>query len=298
MYFSYPNLVLTCLYMDIKFNTPTLLYAAQMDETLKWLEDNFKINFFSFSRRFSNSMPFSISTNRAWHIKYKEEYENFDTFMDIEKVKKYKKIYVWDSKGFRDKKEQKMHDERTQVFSIPPGISLINETNNFIDTYSFSTSMIFQDRINVLLNEFQQLFNFGIEFTKGINSLINEYTKSNLICIDKRLIKPIISKSVSEMGSDINHPDSNLVSQNILSDKQRICIYCSAQGLSSEQTGRIIGISKRTVESILNGCILKFGCINKYQLVYLATKYGFIQDELISPLVKDKTKSELLTISL
>lgn len=283
--------------MDIKFNTPTLLYASQMDETLKWLEDNFKINFFSFSRRFNDSIPFSISTNRVWHIKYKEEYESFDTFMDIEKIKKYKKIYVWDSKGFRNKKEQKMHDERTQAFSIPPGISLVNETDNYIDTYSFSTSMIFQDRVNILLNEFQQLFNFGIEFTKGISSIIKEYTKNNLIHVDRVSIRPITHKAISNVKNDPIYSDQSLIRDNILSDKQRVCIYCSAHGLSSEQTGKIIGISKRTVESILNNCILKFGCVNKYQLVYLSTKYGFIKDDLISPLIKNNIKVEILKCS-
>jgi hypothetical protein len=98
--------------MDVKYDTPTLLYASIMDETLKSLENGFRVNFFHFARRIKNTAPFSISTDRAWHLKYKQEYENNDTFMDAQKIKKYKNIYLWGSEGFKTKKEKMMHEER------------------------------------------------------------------------------------------------------------------------------------------------------------------------------------------
>jgi DNA-binding CsgD family transcriptional regulator len=68
----------------------------------------------------------------------------------------------------------------------------------------------------------------------------------------------------------------------IFTQRQIECIYCAAQGLNSNQTGMILQISKRTVESILEAAFLKPDCTNKYQLVHKATKYGFIVDEFLS----------------
>lgn len=286
--------------MDVKFDTPTLIYASKMNETLKLLEDRFSINFFHFARRFKDSMAFSISTNREWHLKYKEEYECVDTFMDIQKIKSYKNIYLWGSEGFKTKKEQKMHDERTQSFCIPPGISLMNETEHYADTYSFSTSMIFQDRINILLNEANELFQFGFNFSQSINPVISEYSKKNqLNILHNKNIKPIIPSNISNIKKDfllLNHPNiSDQTSRSdIFTQRQIECIYCAAQGLSSVETGTILNISKRTVESILNNAMLKLGCINKYQLIHYSTKYGFIMDELIPQEIKNNIELIIL----
>jgi DNA-binding CsgD family transcriptional regulator len=283
--------------MDVKYDTPTLLYASIMDETLKLLENGFNVNFFHFARRLKNASPFSISTNRTWHLKYKEEYEHNDTFMDAQKIKKYKNIYLWGSEGFKTKKERMMHEERTKSFCIPPGISLINENENFIDTYSFSSSMIFQDRINILLNQSNELLKFGLDFSKKISPIVSEYIKKNSLCINNNLIQPVVPQE------QVDKKDVNLSAFSNISDKinnhtlftlrQIECIYCTAQGLSSAQSSTILNISKRTVEGILNSAMLKSGCANRYQLIYRSTKYGLIMDDMISPLIKLKIEQEL-----
>lgn len=287
--------------MEIKFDTPTLIYASKMDEVLLSLKDRFAINFFHFARRFKDSDTFSISTNKDWHLKYKEEYECVDTFMDSKKIKQYKNIYLWGSEGFNTKKEQKMHDERTKSFAIPPGISLMNETESYVDTYSFSTSLIFQDRINTLLNESNQLFQFGLEFSKNLNPIIKEYTKKNLLCINNIALKPIIPNKIIEINNALQlTKQPNLSIQTAINDiftqRQIECIYCAAQGLNSQQTGNVLNISKRTVESTLNGAMLKLNCVNKCQLIYCSTKYGLIKDELISQKIKNTINAELLKI--
>lgn len=289
--------------MDIKFDTPTLLYATKMNETQQSLEERFSVNFFHFARRFKDSLAFSISTNREWHLKYKEEYECVDTFMDSKKIQRYKNIYLWGSEGFNTKKEQKMHDERTQSFSIPPGISLMNETEEYVDTYSFSSSMIFQDRVNVLLNESNRLYEFGLNFSQNINPIISEYTKKNTLTVyNNQIIKPVIPSKIASINHDfklLNQPNiSNQTSRSeIFTQRQIECIYCAAQGLNSHQTGEILNISKRTVESILNNAMLNLGCINKYQLVHNSTKFGFIMDELISQALKKEIDRILLQVS-
>lgn len=287
--------------MDIKFDTPTLIYSSKRDEVLLTLKDRFTINFFHFARRFKDSEAFSISTNKDWHIKYKEEYECVDTFMDSKKIKQYKNIYLWGSEGFNTKKERKMHDERTKSFAIPPGISLMNETEHYVDTYSFSTSLIFQDRINVLLNESNSLYQFGLEFSKNLNPIITEYTKKNLLLINNMTIKPIIPNKIIEINNALQlAKQPNLSNQttiyDIFTQRQIECIYCAAQGLNSQQTGTVLNISKRTVESTLNGSMIKLNCINKNQLIYCSTKYGLIRDDLISQRIKNTINGELLKI--
>lgn len=283
--------------MDIKYDTPTLLYASIMDETLKQLESRFSINFFHFARRFKDTLPFSISTNRTWHLKYKEEYEHNDTFMDDQKIKNYTNIYLWGSEGFKTKKEQMMHEERTKSFCIPPGVSLIRENKNFIDTYSFSSSMVFQDRINILLNQSNKLLEFGVDFANKINPIISRHIINNSICLNNKLIKPIFPQK------HIDKEDKNLTdcsttvdrinNRTLFSLRQIECIYSIAHGLSSAQTSEILNISKRTVDSILNVALLKSGCTNRCQLIYQSTKYGLINEDMISPGIKQKIEFEL-----
>jgi len=283
--------------MEIKYDTPTLLYASIMDDTLKALESKFNINFFHFARRVKNMSPFSISTNRAWHLKYKEEYENNDTFMDSQKIQKYKHVYLWGSEEFRSKKEKMMHEERTKSFCIPPGISLIHENEDFIDTYSFSSSMIFQDRLNALLNQSNDLMLFGVDFSKKINPIVLEHFKKNTTKIDNKLVTPVFPKENLEKKDFQLSAYSNISERNnlpgIFTQRQMECIYCIAHGLSSTQAGKILNISKRTVESILNNAMLNTGCINRYQLIYLSTKYGLIMEENIPPFLKLKIEQEV-----
>lgn len=284
--------------MDVKYDTPTLLYSSIMDETLNSLEDGFNINFFHFARRIKNTTPFSISTNRTWHLKYKQEYENTDTFMDAQKIKKYKNIYLWGSEGFKTKKEQMMHEERTKSFCIPPGISLIHESENFIDTYSFSSSMIFQDRINILLNASNELMAFGTNFSKKINPIISDYVKKNSIYIKNKLVRPVFPQvyiNKKNLTSSA-YPTDQTDNQSLFTQRQIECIYCIAHGLTSIQTSTILNISKRTVESILNTAMLNASCTNRYQLIYQSTKYGLIVEDMIPPSIKLKIEHELSTI--
>lgn len=282
--------------MDVKYDTPTLLYASIMDETLKSLENGFSVNFFHFARRIKNAAPFSISTDRAWHLKYKQEYENNDTFMDAQKIKKYKNIYLWGSEGFKTKKEKMMHEERTKSFCIPPGISLINESENFIDTFSFSSNMIFQDRINILLNQSNELLQFGVDFSKKINPIISDHVKKNSICINNKFVQPVFPQDHIDK-KDFNLSACSNVSEQIHNHslftlRQIECIYCIAHGLTSAQTSTILSISKRTVESILNTAMMNAGCTNRYQLIYQSTKYGLIVEDMIAPSIKLKIAQE------
>jgi DNA-binding CsgD family transcriptional regulator len=286
--------------MEIKFDTPTLVYASKMQTILHYLEHHFKINFFCFSRRFFSSPPFSISTNTAWHLRYKEEYEAVDSFMDIKRIQQYQTVYVWGAGGFQCKKEQQLHEERSQSFAIPPGVSLIHKTSDYIDSYSFSSSMIFNDRITTFLNAAKELQRFGLRFSHDISPMIAEFLKKN----SYKLPSDKLACIELQQSFDAN-PQATLLTakgqfkgmgspQDIFTHRQLACIYCAAQGLSTEQTGQLLQVSKRTVESILNTCILTIGSANKYQLIYLATKYGLLREDLIAPGLKKKIEFEQL----
>ena len=160
---------------------------------------------------------------------------------------------------------------------------------------------IFQDRINVLLNESNSLYQFGLEFSKNLNPIITEYTKKNLLLINNMTIKPIIPNKIIEINNALQlAKQPNLSNQttiyDIFTQRQIECIYCAAQVLNSQQTGTVLNISKRTVESTLNGSMIKLNCINKNQLIYCSTKYGLIRDDLISQRIKNTINGELLKI--
>ena len=115
------------------------------------------------------------------------------------------------------------------------------------------------------------------------------------------VIKPIIPNKIIEINNALQlTKQPNLTDQTTIHDiftqRQIECIYCAAQGLNSQQTGNVLNISKRTVESTLSGAMIKLNCINRSQLIYCATKYGLIRDDLISLRIKNSINAELLKI--
>jgi DNA-binding CsgD family transcriptional regulator len=61
-----------------------------------------------------------------------------------------------------------------------------------------------------------------------------------------------------------------------LSSREREVIVWAAQGKSAREVGKILGITKRTVDHHTQMVVRKLGAINKTQAVVLAIKYGII----------------------
>ena len=157
--------------------------------------------------------------------------------------------------------------------------------------------MIFNDRVNTLLNASEELYSFGIKFAKDLSPIISDFYKKNTLQINQEKIQPINSFSPFNIKHREFYTYNNKADDiNIFSLRQMECVFCSAQGLNSQQTGSILKISKRTVESILNECMIKIGSVNKYQLIYLSTKYGLIKDDLISPEIKKSIENIMLEL--
>lgn len=288
--------------MDIPFDTYTLKYHHVMQKALNALS-NYGIGFFQFARRFKNAPPFYIGSSLKWHIRYiQKEYYKIDSILSGEAIKKWSYIYIWDN-NFPNKKEQEMHEERTVLFGIPYGISLINRTQDFTDTYSFSVNSSRPNKINALLEIRQQLYDFAINFIRDNSSLIKEHYRKHVIPAYNIPLTP--PKNFSEKRNVhivephiINSPIENILynyGKIMLTQRQIEYIYCVAQGLTNYEVSNVLNVSEKTVESMLIQCRIKLNCLNKCQMAYLSAKFKLIPEFKISPKIKEKIKRLLLT---
>lgn len=60
-----------------------------------------------------------------------------------------------------------------------------------------------------------------------------------------------------------------------LSTRELECLFCTLRGLNANETGKRMGLSKRTIESYLENIKNKFGSRTKQELVIMATAEGY-----------------------
>lgn len=60
-----------------------------------------------------------------------------------------------------------------------------------------------------------------------------------------------------------------------LSTRELECLFCTLRGLNAKETGKCLGLSKRTIESYLENIQNKFGATTKQELIMMATSEGY-----------------------
>lgn len=60
-----------------------------------------------------------------------------------------------------------------------------------------------------------------------------------------------------------------------LSQRELECLFLQLRGKTAKQTGEILNLSKRTIESYLENIKSKFGCMNKAELLITAIEMGY-----------------------
>lgn len=228
-------------------HTPSYKHSAMMDAILKRLEQEHNITFFHYARRLQNGNYFELTTNRAWGFCYVQKYLQSDTFISLKHLNK--NVWVWGD-DVSDKKELAMHEERTQNYKIPKGISFILDGS---DTFSYSSNKISEKNIieNISHIRNKELIEFEKSFLIRIQPIINEFLSEKINV--KKIETPIKSLTQTE-----------IIILNFLSKGFRTC-----------EISKILNNTEGTIKNKIESIKEKTNSRTREQAVAYALKKGY-----------------------
>jgi len=226
-----------------------------------------EITHFNYVRTFSDGSQISLSDNGPWleHFYTKEYYK-------IGEFEKHPINYesghtLWPTLSGREV----FYDART-YFDIDHGITLVEKLSDSCEFCFFATASKNPQIVNFYLNNIDLLKRFVLYFKEKAAPILAEAQNDRLI-IPQHFIKQKIAASSSVRDEFLTltmlekykiNFDSKVIE---LSRRELECSICLLEGLTAEQTGKKLFISRRTVEAHLDGLKSKLFCKNKHELV-------------------------------
>jgi DNA-binding CsgD family transcriptional regulator len=68
-----------------------------------------------------------------------------------------------------------------------------------------------------------------------------------------------------------------------LSNRELQCLFHLLHGKSSKQIAAVLNLSKRTIDGYLDSIKIKFGCLNKFELIIAAIEAGYLMLAKLQP---------------
>jgi len=260
--------------------------SKQVKEICKPLFDSFNTTYFNFVRRYENGSEICLTTDAGWTTYF---YENklykfviADQFARKKFIINKLKIIPWTQFS-----NSPVRIAQSEKFGIGIGMTLIFTKTGFTDFFHFGTGNENQHMSNLYVIYADCLIQFAYYFYDSASKIILEGSKldKRLIISDRALQKddefPIIENLHIKNFMNVTQPKKFLINtadeQISLTKKEIQCIVCLTQGKTAGETGEIMHMSKRTVETHLKNSRLKLGL-----------EAGAGKSELISELYKRK----------
>lgn len=232
---------------DYLCSKPSYLYKDKIDDLVGDLRKKFGITFFYFQRWHSSDIVLHIVGDRKWQLRYLSEYYVHDSLQKSETIED-KDYYLW---GFTSgsKTEEIMHQERTEVYAIPAGISFIRTHGKFTDTFSYSSNIL-QSPIEEILKFNPKLIEWERFFIREISFILNEIKISS----DKNLVFPY-------------EP---------LTKKEILSIDLLSKDMETSQISNILCVTPKTTQKIIDSAKIKLDCKTRTGLVAKAANLHLI----------------------
>lgn len=283
-------------------DTPSFRYKKMILPLIQVLDDLYGITFFRFVRIYKTANHISFGNSLNFALRYWNEYVDVDATLYPQFFDDQLCVKIYDgSRGSKTKKEKQMFEERLEKYQLSDqGMVIIRKTEDYVDTFNFSSIKYQNDSLNKLLQNFQNLKNYCDFFLQEIAEMLkdpNNYTK--LTGISQNIIE--LSPSIAALSSTklINVYYDNDYTNKFIKEKlspieeakltpaEVQCLYWLIKGKTAEETAIILERSRRTIESHLYAIRAKLGCHKTSAAILKAKKLGLIQDEVF-------TKSALL----
>lgn len=161
------------------------------------------------------------------------------------------------------------------IFGYGNGISICQDHAHFREVYSFYSTSENHAINHFYLNNIDYLKKFKNFFVKKANKLIQKSENNKFILPKEHLKsdwqvnatgnkKPILELPILERTGI----------QEVLTEREKSCLFWLVKGKSSKDIGNILCLSKRTVENYIANMKSKLSCKKASELVRAAIKLG------------------------
>lgn len=227
---------------EVLKSKPSHIFRDKIGKLKGALQARHGISFFYFQRRYKGNVLLHIVTDFQWQFRYFSEYYGCDSFQTPESIEG-KNYYLWDAE-VASAKEMLMHQERTEIYKIPPGISFVRKSGIFEDTFSYSTNLV-NNPIEHIIKIQPQLIIWEKLFLKEID----------FILIEQSLTERKFSKK------------QTLLTGTVLNTKERNVVKLLASDLDTYEIAQKIFLSEKTVQKIIERSKEKLNCKTRACLV-------------------------------
>ena len=242
----------------------------------KPLEDYFGLTSFVYRKNYYDGTEINLSNQPNWvehfysnHALIKQS--TFDKHPDT-----YQSGFVlWSQlQGHQDILQQ------ARQFNIDHGITIVKKTVEGVELYYFGTRSDRPDVVNHYLNNIDLLERFILFFKNQAACIIahaesnklkiisDKYEKIEVISTDLLAIKPSFTRMEFIKSTELKRYHLDGEFQGIeLGLREMEVISCLLRGMTSEETGKSLFLSPRTVEDYLGQIRVKFSVSSKSKLI-------------------------------
>jgi DNA-binding CsgD family transcriptional regulator len=187
-----------------------------------------------------------------------------------------------------------LQDQCKRFFNFSQTILVIVRTRNSYEVFCFSTPLTHASALQMYINEIELIKSFIQYFKQNMGSVLGEISEHGANIQDiKKLdfaqeeeeFQMSLSENDREFLLEKFSPQEYMIRQQIkgLSSRERECLQWTLQGKTADDTAKIIGISRRTVEFYRNSCKAKLGnYLSSNSLSYLVGKYDLLNQDWLN----------------
>jgi DNA-binding CsgD family transcriptional regulator len=253
--------------------------AGQVSNICEPLFHKFNITYFNFVRKYDNNpSKICLCNNAKWmdhfytnelykHLKFKDT----QTFLRYGEYSNNLVIILWISSP-----ETRVIKEQREYFNIDHGISIVFRYPKHMECFYLATTKYNNYMSNVYINNLSEIIRFTHYFKDKGEKLIatasqpeNRITENNYNT-ENQIKSTILSTQKNEIVKIIK-PNRYFLHKNnediIISDREMSCIELLMAGISANESAKILGISKRTVEKHVENVKQKIGHNSKGELI-------------------------------
>lgn len=256
-------------------------HSGEIDNLCKPL---YKLGITNFTqlRNYTNGEQIYLSNNSEW-IEHYYKFELYKSSLFEGNPSQYHSgIVLWPQTC-----DLQVFVHAQQYFDSYHGITIIEKNKNYSDFYFLSGPLKNYWLINFYLNNTQLLKNF-INFYKKEAAHIIDRSQSRPLQIKDRydfprdlslvqIMPEFLANKITEVQQSFSsyheQVEQNLF--NTLSKKERLCLKYLLQGKTAKETGKIMSISHRTIETHHERIRVKTQCANKFEIISKAQHIHF-----------------------
>lgn len=249
--------------MEIHDKFQTITSSNEVSQFLTPLKE-LGINYFHYGKMFKNGFLALLVSNAQWH-KHVFRMEKPGPWPTTDQYQLESGCYLWENMY-----DPSLIQDARNYFNFGTGIVLINQYDDFYDTFSFGMSKTSSHNpFEFFLNHLEMLKQFTAFFKDSASKLILQAENNKLILPDS-MKKNNNFKIKNQETDQIKRKISKCIQlseKGLLTPREFECLKYLARGKTMKEIALYSNISPRTVEARINNIKKKLSCNLKTELI-------------------------------